>query len=81
MHKETAVAIYLILTKCIHGTPFINARDTESSSTHVYNSVSTVELLVFMVLYHVLSSVSALMHVFWTRWDGNRKLRLYRPRG
>lgn len=30
-------------------------------------------------LYHIPSSLSALVHVFWTRWDSNRKLVLYRP--
>lgn len=29
------------------------------------------------ILYHIPSSVLALIHIFWTRWDSNRKLGLY----
>lgn len=32
-------------------------------------------------IYHIPSSISALLHVIWTRWDNNRKPGLHRPWG
>lgn len=65
--------------------------DINSSYTTVITSVTPVASISTTALsnswkhqkciYHIPSSLSALLHVIWTRWDNNRKPGLHRPLG